>query len=509
MQDSDLPQRAYEPILHWAREASGRIAFADSSGRALTYGGLASAIDVAAELLTRRGIRAGDRVLIVGENSLGGVVLMFAAQRIDAWPAMVNARVSPREIAAMGEAAAARMKVFVVEDSPAAAAHAAEAAAASAELPGCGKIAFGPVDPAVAAEPVDADGARQVGLLLFTSGTTGKPKAVMLSHRALLNIGRSGCESRGVDATDCLYGLSPLSHVMGAAFFVMVSITAGATTRLVPRLDLPGLAADLRDKRITFLMAVPTLYVRLIDHAARHGIDLSQHGLRNLIAGGSPLDPALKQKIENLFGIPVANGLAMTECCPVLRTPAGVYCAPESVGVPQGGVEVRLMARGRDVEPGEIGELWVRGPSLMLGYYRDPEANARAFKPGGWFATGDLLRRLDNGEYSLMGRQKELIIHSGFNVYPGEVEFAISAHPAIALCAVVGHAVDGGNEEVVAFVQLQPGQTLSADDLRAYLAREIAPYKIPGRVVMLDSLPIGPTGKIFKSKLAEMAAGFH
>jgi acyl-CoA synthetase (AMP-forming)/AMP-acid ligase II len=509
MHDPDLSQRAYEPILRWAREAPARVAFTDSARRALTYGEFASAIDAAAELLIARGIRAGDRVLIVGENSLGGVVLMFAAQRIDAWPAMVNARVSAREIAAMGDAAAARVKVFVVEDSPAAATHAAEASAESADLPGCGRIAFGPVDPAAEAEPVHADGARQVGLLLFTSGTTGKPKAVMLSHRALLNIGRSGCESRGVNAGDCLYGLSPLSHVMGAAFFVMVSITAGAATRLVPRLDLPDLVAALCEKRITFLMAVPTLYVRLLDYAAQQAVDLSKHGLKNLIAGGAPLDPALKQRIEDLFGMPVANGLAMTECCPVLRTPAGVYCSPESVGVPQGGVEVRLTVNGKDVPPGKIGELWVRGPSLMLGYYRDADANARAFKPGGWFATGDLLRRLDNGEYSLVGRQKELIIHSGFNVYPGEVEFAISAHPAIAQCAVVGHVVGGGNEEVVAFIQLQPGQTLSTDDLRAYLARQIAPYKIPGRVVMLDNLPIGPTGKIFKSKLAEMAAAFQ
>lgn len=502
-----MPPRAFEPILHWAREAPGRIAFTDFSGRALTYGALVSAIDAAAKLLTARGVRAGDRVLVVCENGLGGVVLMFAAQRIDAWPAMVNARMSAREIAAMDEAAAARMRVFVVEGSPAAATHAAEANAEIADLAACGQIAFGQLEPAVEPEPIAADGARQVGLLLFTSGTTGRPKAVMLSHSALLNIGRSGCESRNIEASDCLYGLSPLSHVMGAAFFVMVSITAGATTRLVPRLDLPDLVAALCEKRIAFLMAVPTLYVRLLEYVDKHGTDLSTHGLRNLIAGGAPLDPALKQRIEDLFGMPVANGLAMTECCPVLRTPAGIYCSSESVGVPQGRVEVRLIASGKDVAPGEIGELWVRGPSLMLGYYRDAEANARAFKPGGWFATGDLLRRLDNGEYALVGRQKELIIHSGFNVYPGEVEFAISAHPAIAQCAVVGHVVGGGNEEVVAFIQLQPGQTLNADDLRKYLARQIAPYKIPGRVVILDNLPIGPTGKIFKSKLTEMAAG--
>jgi long-chain acyl-CoA synthetase len=501
----DLPARAYEPVLRWARETPDRAAFIGAAGRRLSYGALAAASEQAAAGLAARGVRGGDRVLIVTENSLGAVVLMFAAQRLDAWPAIVNARMSGHEVAAMGQAAAARLAVYVIDNSTAAAAHAAAAGAETIELPGCGRVAFGRIDTGVVAEPVEIANDRQVGLLLFTSGTTGKPKAVMLSHRSLLNTGRSSGEARGIGPDDCLYGMAPLSHTMGATFFVMASVWAGATTRLVPRLDLEDIVRAVTGGEITFLMAVPTLFARLLEHAEKHAVELSRHRLTNLIAGGAPLDPTLKRRIETAFALPLGNGLAMTECAPVLRTPAGIYSAAESVGVPQGNVEIRLVAEGRDVADGAVGELWVRGPSLMLGYYRDAEANARAFRPGGWLATGDLVRRLESGEYGVIGREKEMIIRSGFNVYPGDVETAIGGHPAVAQCAVIGRPTTDGNEEVVAFVQLLPGRSLSEGELRQHIAPLLAPYKRPGRVIFLDSLPVGPTGKIFKSRLAQLA----
>lgn len=505
MPTGELPTRAYEPVYRWARIAAERTAFVDFDGHRFGFGELAMAIDAMTETLARHGVRAGDRLLIVGENCVGAVIALFAAQRLDAWPAMVNARIPGRDIAAMGRTVQARATLYVADGSTAARDHAAAAGLATAAWP-CGSAALSAIDPAVAPEPTCAEPERQVGLLLFTSGTTGRPKAVMLGHRALLNTGMSAAEARRIGPEDCLYGAAPLSHVMGIAFFVMTSLWAGAVTRLVPRLDLADLTRAIAGREISFLMGVPTLFARLLDHAEPRGIDLSGHGLRNIIAGGAPLDGSLKQRVERAFAAPLGNGLAMTECTPVLRTMADTYAEPESVGVPQGGTEIRLVADGRDVADGAIGELWVRGPSLMLGYYRDPQATARAFRPGGWFATGDLARRLPNGDYALVGRIKDIIIRSGFNVHPGEVEAAIASHPAVAQCAVVGRPASGGDESIVAFVQPLPGKTISEAEILTHLGPWLAPYKRPSHILFLDSLPIGPTGKIWKSQLAEMAA---
>jgi acyl-CoA synthetase (AMP-forming)/AMP-acid ligase II len=231
--------------------------------------------------------------------------------------------------------------------------------------------------------------------------------------------------------------------------------------------------------------------------------------LRFAYAGGSPLDPGLKRQVEAALGIPLHNGYGLTEAAPTIsQTRLATPRADTSVGYPIPGVELRLVGKdGRDVVGNDAGELWVRGPNLMQGYYRAPELTAAAFKPGGWLNTGDLARRATDGALFIVGRTRELIIRAGFKVFPLEVETVLNAHPAVTQSAVVGHLLPGGDEEIVAFVQPAPRARVTHEELRAWAAARLAPYKRPARIVLMDSLPSAATGKVLKHVLKALADG--
>ncbi len=499
-----LPGRAYYPMLEWARRDGDRVALIEGQ-RHLSYAELASASEDAARELAARGVRPGDRVLIVCENGIGAVIFLVATQRLDAWPAMVSARLPVRDVEGMRATARARLTVLITDNSAASAAH-TDGSYETVSSERFGRVAFGRVDVRSKAELVHPENYRQVGLMLFTSGTTGKPKAVMVSHRAMLNAGSSLVASRRLRGDDVFYGGSPLSHILGGSAILSGAFWAGCAIKLLPRLEIVELCDSIVKGEITYLMAVPMVYARIINHARAQGLNFSHHRMHGLMAGGAPLDPTLADRIADTFGLPLGNGYSMTECTPIARTPAGVAAVAGSVGIAEGGTEIRLVTDGRDADLEEVGEIWVRGPSLMIGYYRDTNATDAAMREDGWFSTGDLGRRLVNGELAIVGRSKEMIIHSGFNVYPAEVEAVVLSHPGVAQCAVVGRRIDYGNEEVVAFVQLLAGQATVAEEIQSYAASLLAPYKRPTRVVIVIEMPVGSTGKILKSQLAGMAA---
>jgi acyl-CoA synthetase (AMP-forming)/AMP-acid ligase II len=248
------------------------------------------------------------------------------------------------------------------------------------------------------------------------------------------------------------------------------------------------------------------MYAKLLDHLRERGSPLRATSLRFLYAGGAPLSAELQKRVETLFGLPLNNGYGLTECSPtVTQTRPSEPRNDGSVGTPLPGVEIRMVDReGHDVPQGEPGELWVRGPNVMKGYYRNPQATAETMRPEGWLATGDIARADAEGAVFIEGRVKELIIRSGFNVYPVEVESVLNAHPDVAQSAVVGREVDG-NEEVVAFVELKPGASTTPAALIAFAAASLAPYKRPSEVVVLPSLPAAASGKILKAKLRTFA----
>lgn len=249
---------------------------------------------------------------------------------------------------------------------------------------------------------------------------------------------------------------------------------------------------------------MPATYQRLLEYKALAGLDRLDPGSLRLIAvAGAPLDLDLKSRVQQELGLPLLNGYGITECSPGL---SGVRIdAPrddQAVGPLLPGIEAKILGLDGAPRPaGEVGELHVRGRNVMRGYYRAPDLTAKAIDPDGWYNTGDLARFEGDCLY-IVGRTKEMVIRSGFNVYPAEIEAVLSTHASVVQCAVVGRPVDG-NEEVVAFVQLLQGTETTVDDLLAHVSPQLTSYKRPSEIIVLPALPATSTGKILKHKLAE------
>jgi acyl-CoA synthetase (AMP-forming)/AMP-acid ligase II len=500
---AELPDRISDVIKPFVRQSPGHPSLVQGDVT-WTYAELGSVVADSALILKLYDTRPGDRVMIVSENSLALVALILAAAEIDAWSVVVNPRLSAREVDLIREHSGARRVFYTIEVSDAARQHAERHGSDITVLRGLGTLAVGPLNLETAPEPVEVDRSRQVAALVYTSGTTGSPKGVMLTHRNLLFSARAAGAQR--EPTDKVYCVLPISHIVGYSAILIGSLMAGATVQLVPRFDPAALVSAIANDGITHMFGVPATYQRLIEYKAVAGIDRLPRGkLRRLAVAGAPLDPALKSKIEAEFGLPLRNGYGITECAPAI---AGVRAETpindDAVGALIAGIEARLVKPGGGViAPGNVGELHVRGPNVMRGYYRAPERTSAVIDAEGWFNTGDLAR-FDGDILYIVGRTKELIIRSGFNVYPAEVEAVLNEHPAVVQSAVIGRSVPG-NEEVVAYVELVPGSTATPADLMAHATRLLAPYKRPSEIIVVDALPAASTGKILKHLLADAA----
>jgi acyl-CoA synthetase (AMP-forming)/AMP-acid ligase II len=251
------------------------------------------------------------------------------------------------------------------------------------------------------------------------------------------------------------------------------------------------------------VIGTPSMYAMLTEYAARKRIGrIAAPALRLISAAGAPLDAATKSAAESLFGQTLHNGYGITECSPtVTLTPLDAPRTDCSVGRALPGIELRLTdSSGRQVPEGRTGELWVRSPGVMKAYYRAPRETNEAIDAQGWFRTGDLARSED-GNISIVGRSKEMVIRFGFNVYPAEVEGVLNAHPAVSQAAIVSRLRDG-NEELMAFIQLRSGARATADDLADFAAVRLAPYKRPSEYLFVVAMPLSPAGKILKNQLA-------
>jgi len=478
--------------------------------RAWTFAQLADAAGGTADRLAHAGVRGGDRVLIVAENCAALIALLFAVSRLDAWAVIVNARLSAREIDAIREHCDARRCLYLAHVSPQAAAHAARhCAEALFAIPGMGQVLVGTRNERCQVEAVSDDPAEQVAALVYTSGTTGDPKGVMLTHRNLLFIAKVSSTLRALRAGDRVYGVLPISHVYGLASVGLGTLFAGACLELEPRFSPQAMLAALAEHGISVLQGVPPMYAKLVDLIEDGDGRVVAPRLRACYAGGAPLDAALKAKAERVLGVTLHNGYGLTEASPtVSQTRLDAPRADCAVGNVLPGVEIRIVdptnPKRADVPAGESGELWVRGPNVMRGYYKNAELTARTIDADGWLNTGDLARCDADGALFIVGRTKELIIRSGFNVYPPEVEAVLNSHPAVMHSAVVGRAVPG-NEEVVAFVELKPGEAVSPAAIAGYLSQRLTPYKQPAEIRVLPSLPVAANGKVLKQRLAELA----
>lgn len=501
-----LPRRISDiPALAAAR--APRDEALREEARAWTYAELEHATAHVARQLAAASVRPGDRVIVVGENCAALVALLFGIARLDAWPVLVNARLSAREIDAVRDHCDPRRIVYLTHVSADARAHGTRHGAdESLSIPAMADVQIGALARDCAPEAVAEDAAAQVAVLLYTTGTTGAPKGVMLTHRNLLFIAKVSSTLRRLGPGDRVYGVLPISHVYGLASVCLGTLFAGACLQVEPRYSPQAMVRALAAYGITVAQGVPAMYVKLLDHLRATGQPVDAPRLRFLYAGGSPLDPALKAEVERHFGLTLHNGYGLTEASPtVTQTRLDVPRTDCSVGTVLPGVAIRIVdTRGHDVAAGAPGELWVRGPNVMRGYFRDAELTAKTIDADGWLNTGDMARQEADGALFIVGRTKELIIRSGFNVHPAEVEGVLNAHPAVLHSAVVGRPV-AGNEEVVAFVELVPGGVATGEDLARFAAQHLAPYKRPAEIVILPLLPVSATGKVLKHQLRTRA----
>ncbi len=470
-----------------------------------SYARYAAAIRGVAALLDRGGVRPGDRLMIVAENGLAAAAAIMAASELDAWAVVVNARLAAPEIDAIRDHCLPRRIVYTVGSSDDASRHGARHGAAAVgdpELPG---LALGPLREAEPA-PIERAASRLVAALIYTSGTTGKPKGVMLSHRSLLFAGRVAAESRCFGPTDRLFAVLPLSHSYGISSVLIAGLMAGACVRLVPRFTPETLLRLLAEDGLTVVQGVPAMYARTLEHLTMTGIAPVAPKLRFMSAGGSPLEPALRARVQAVFNTALHNGYGLTEAAPVVALTRMDRAYPDGcIGEPANGVEVRLAgADGAPVAVGEVGELWARGPNIMLGYYKEPTMTRQVITEDGWLRTGDLARADEQGRYYVVGRAKELIIRGGFNVHPEDVEAVLNACPGVTLSGVVGRA-NGVDEDVIAFIQPAPGGDVTPDRVAAFVSERLAGYKRPSRVVVMPALPVTLAGKVKKAELREIA----
>ncbi|MFF5960780.1 long-chain-fatty-acid--CoA ligase [Streptomyces luteogriseus] len=466
-----------------------------------TYAELDERSARAAALLRAAGVQQGDRVALMLPNVPEFVVLYYGALRAGAIVVPMNPLLKERETAyhltdsgavlllewhrAPGEgaqgAAAAGVRTMVVDPSPF-----AESLAGHEPLTDVARTA-------------DDD----VAVLLYTSGTTGKPKGAALTHGGLRhNTEVNAVHVQRMTPDDVVVGCLPLFHIFGQICTMSVAVRSGASLTLVPRFDPQAVLDTVARDRATVFEGVPTMYAALLQHPTEADVST----LRMCISGGASLPVEVLHGFEERFGCAILEGFGMSETSPVVT-----FNHPDrprkagSIGTPIKDVEVRLLdEKGQDVGSGAIGELVVRGPNVMKGYWNRPEETAAAV-PDGWLRTGDMARQDEDGYFYIVDRKKDMIIRGGYNVYPREIEEVLHEHPAVALAAVVGVPHEKLGEEIAAAVVLRPGAQATPEELRKHVKGRVAAYKYPRLVWLADTLPMGPSGKILKREITAPA----
>lgn len=340
-------------------------------------------------------------------------------------------------------------------------------------------------------------------VILYTSGTTGRPKGAELTHfNMFFNAMISATRVIQIEPGDVGMAVLPLFHSFGQTCVMNTCLYAGATVTLLPRFEPTKALEVLARDRVTIFAGVPTMYFYLLNHPEADRYDLS--ALRRCVSGGAAMPVEVMHAFNKKYNVTILEGYGLSETSPVAsfnhldRDPK-----PGSIGTPIWGVEMRVVTvDGQPAQPGELGEIAIRGHNVMKGYYKRPEATAEAIRSG-WFYTGDLARVDADGYFFIVDRVKDMIIRGGFNVYPREIEEALYGHPAIAEAAVIGVADPAMGEEIKAVVALKPGQTASEQEIIDYCAERLAAYKYPRSIEFRETLPKTATGKILKRELKE------
>jgi long-chain acyl-CoA synthetase len=450
-----------------------------------------------AGLLDNHGVKPGDRVAIMLPNVPEFALAYFGVLRAGGIVVPMNPLLKSREVAYyLGDSGARLLFAWhAFADEARAGAQQAEAEVVV--------VSPGAFDSLLASAPSVEDVADldedDTAVILYTSGTTGQPKGAELTHA---NLSRN-CDIAGelvqLTADDVIFGGLPLFHAFGQTCTLNAAVGSGACLTLLPRFDAGKALGILGEHGVTVFAGVPTVFSRLVQEPDRDAYPVSR--LRVSLTGGAAMPAQVLHAFQTAFDCVVLEGYGLSETSPIASfntLQAGPK--PGSVGTPIRGVEMRVVANGREVPHGESGEIAIRGHNVMKRYWQRPEETAATIRDG-WLYTGDIGRIDEDGSFWIIGRTKDVIIRGGYNVYPREVEDVFYEHPAVADAAVIGLPSSDLGEEVGAAVVLKPGARTTAEELREYVKHQVAAYKYPRKVWITDALPKGPTGKILKRQI--------
>ena len=469
-------------------------------GHTLDYAALDEASRRGTRLLHDAGVRTGDRVGLMLANTPSFAALYYAILRSGAVVVPMNPLLKAREAEYYLADSQASLLLTSAEAATEAGKGALAAQVACIEVPcdGQGPLLQGrePLPAGVTPrEPADT------AVILYTSGTTGRPKGAELTH-ANLTANTDVTRRTLLETTerDVVFGGLPLFHTFGQMVGLSCAVAAGACLTLLPRFTADRALEIIERDKVTVFLGVPTMYAALLAAPERASCDTSS--LRLCVSGGAALPVEVLRAFEEAFGCVILEGYGLSETSPVACfNHPGHQRRPGTIGTPIEGVEMRVTSPdGAEAPDGEPGEIEVRGHNVMKGYWRRPEATAETIVDG-WLRTGDVgIRDLD-GHFRIVDRKKDMIIRGGYNVYPREIEEVLYEHPAVAEAAVIPVQHPTHGEEVAAAVALKPGAQATPEDLREFVKAQVAAYKYPRHVWIVDALPKGPTGKILKRQI--------
>jgi fatty-acyl-CoA synthase len=491
---ADLP----DLIAKRAELGPARVALEDAaSGRTLSYAELDARSCRAAAVMAGEGVGGGDRVAVLTRNRIEFFELLFGCAKLGAVLVPLNWRMPPAELDGLIADCAPVLLFHGAGEAAAARALAAPPPAIGLDSDYEARLAAAPARRWRTRWPAGA-----TWYLLYTSGTTGRPKGVIYTFRmALANHVNIGGAIR-LASSDSTASFLPFFHTAGINLHALPTLIAGGRVIVLEGFDADRLVGLLEARRLDTVFAVPTVYQSLLDHPRFAAAPLD--AVRHWGCGGAPMPDALALACRDL-GVRVCNGMGMTETGPTafLVDPADAWERIGSVGKPQLLVSARIVdGAGREIADGEVGDLQFAGPGVTPGYWRQEEATRAAFTADGWLISGDLARRDGDGFFWIAGRRKEMFISGGENVYPAEVENVLSAHPAIVDAAVLAEADPKWGEVGRAFVQLAAdGSRPAADELQAFCRARLAPYKVPRRFDFVAEFPRTSAGKIQKHLL--------
>jgi long-chain acyl-CoA synthetase len=454
-----------------------------------------------AGLLKSKGLEPGDRVGLMMPNVPYFPAIYYGILRAGGVVVPMNVLLKGREVAFYLEDPGAKI-VFAWGDF-------AEAAEAGAEQAGTEVILVKPgeFEKLLADQEPDRDvvdrTADDTAVILYTSGTTGKPKGAELTHANLHRNSAGVSEKLGeMGKEDVLLGALPLFHSFGQTCTMNSAVSVGATVTMLPRFDPDKALQIIERDKVTIFQGVPTMYNAMLHSGSCDSADCSS--LRTCMSGGAAMPAELMRAFEEKFGCIILEGYGLSETSPVASfNHPDRERKPGSIGTPIEGVEMQVWDDdGNEVPQGEVGEIVIRGHNIMKGYWNREDATEEVMR-GGWFHSGDMATVDADGYFFIVDRKKDMIIRGGYNVYPREIEEVLYEHPAVSEAAVIGVPDDSLGEEVAAMVVLKAGAEATEDDLRAFTKERVAAYKYPRKIWFSDELPKGPTGKILKREIKQ------